>query len=100
VKPPSVRNVTNLPLTAGTASGPQPTAVDTAIDRDLAIICNRPFDILFSDDAGATPIPAPANTGTFLAGHIYTFQLGPRNTHFRVVANAAANLKFWRSSRT
>ena len=97
--PPSVRNVINTPVST-TVSAAIPTGVGEPSDRQISFVCNRTFDILFSDDGTNVITPNPTNTGIFLAGQIYTVNLGSRNTHFKVIASGAGILKHWRSSRT
>jgi len=99
VKPPSVHNVTNTAVST-TVSAAIPTGVGEPSDRVMGFVCNRTFDILFSDDGTNNVTPNPTNTGIFLAGVIYTVDLSSRNTHFKVIASGAGILKHWRSSRS
>lgn len=98
MKPPTVNSVLNTALAATTASAAIATNVAGSSQRELSVVCSQPFDILFSDD-GTSTISNPASTGCFAAGIVHTFQLGPKNTHFKAIAGTAGTLKTWLSSR-
>lgn len=102
MRPPSVNNFTLTMLVSNTASAAIPTLVGTT-EQSIAMVCDSPFDVLFSDDGTETvpnpPVPA-AGKGIFGAGIIHTFDLGPRNSHFKAITSGPGILKHWRCSRT
>jgi hypothetical protein len=98
--PPTKSSATQISVVAA-ITAPIPTNVGQASDRELSIIASNVFDVLFADD-GTSNIP-PALLSTTISPYnlrtVYTFQLGPKNTHF-VLAAGNANIRYWLSSRT
>jgi hypothetical protein len=100
MKPPTVNNKVDTALVANTASAAIPTVVGQASDRSISVICTADFDIIFSDN-GTNVITNPLSTTLpFLARTLYTFELGPKNTHYKTIAGGAGTIRHWLSSRT
>jgi len=100
MKAPTVNGVVSTVLVANTVTAPIPTNVGQASDRSITVIHAGTFDIVFSDD-GTSTIPNPVSTiQPFAARILYTFELGPKNTHYKIISGTAGTCKHWLSSRT
>jgi hypothetical protein len=100
MKPPTNNNKVDTTLVANTASAAIPTGVGEAKDRQISVISTADFDVVFSDN-GTSTITNPVGTVLpFLARTLYTFELSPKNTHYKAITAGAATFRHWLSSRT
>jgi len=92
----SAPTVSNTVLTSVGAGVVTSIPVGPVSGRRIAICGNNTFDLAFSDDGSDVNIPAPgASLALFASRQIYEFDLGPKNTHYKVANATSVTVKHW-----
>jgi hypothetical protein len=97
LKPPTVANTVLTTLLASTPVS-IPISGGGVGGRQISLISNGIFEAMFADDGSDVNIPSNGVTSLFGTRQLYTFDLGPKNTHLKVTANASSTLKHWLSA--